>query len=518
MAKDGLVGAICALAVLYVAPVMAQVPSNDSVAVTLAVQTALQQGRDFLQRGDARAAVQALEAQLGKVNGHPTYLNLLREAYRAHIKELRDGNQEPEAQRYLQRLQILDPGAALDHAAPPQAAAAKSPTPPPAPKPEVKLQMFHGEDAGKEGKLAKVDAKPKTGVLLVKADEEFAAKRYKEAASLYEQANQADPAAAATCKERWAYCKLHRVVEQINAPGAPPLADLERDVRQAMSLAPQLDYARTVLGEIEKRKGSTAVAGTVGVKHFEKGADGWARVETANFRIFHTQSKQIAEQAAQIAEKTRTDMAKKWFGAPGEKWEPVCELYLHATSRDYAKATGVAGNSPGHSSIKSEGVRIIGRRIDLHCDDAQNMLNAVLPHETTHVVIAGQYGDQPVPRWADEGIAVLTEPRDKIDRHLRNLTRCRQETGLFSARQLMTMNDYPEPRYISAFYAQSVALTDFLTNLKGPQVLTQFLRDAQKVGWEQALSKNYGFRNFEDLQQRWNAQAFPAEGVAAAGQ
>ena len=45
----------------------------------------------------------------------------------------------------------------------------------------------------------------------------------------------------------------------------------------------------------------------------------------------------------------------------------------------------------------------------------------MLPHEATHVVLAGQFGDQPVPRWADEGMAVLTEPRDKIDRHLRNL-------------------------------------------------------------------------------------------------
>jgi len=504
MAKDGLVGAICALAIICSGPVLAQPPGADPVAVTLAVQTALQQGRDFLRRGDARAAVQALEAQLGKVNGHPTYLQLLREAYRAHVQELRDGSQDAEAQRYLQRLQILDPGAALDHAA----SAAKTA----APKPEVKVRMLNAEADSKEGKAAPADA-PNVSGLLAKADEEFAGKRYQEAARLYEQAQQADPAAAAARKERLAYCKLHGVVERINAPGAPPLADLECDVRQAMALAPQLDYARTVLGEIEKRKAGSAGS----VRHFDKGADGWARVETANFRIFHNQPRQVAEQAAQAAERTRLDMAKKWFGAAAEKWEPVCDLYLHATSRDYAKATGVAGNSPGHSSIKSEGVRIIGRRIDLHCDDAQNMLQAVLPHETTHVVIAGQYGDQPVPRWADEGIAVLTEPRDKIDRHLRNLARCRQETGLFSARQLITMNDYPEPRYISAFYAQSVSLTDFLTNLKGPQVLTQFLRDAQKQGWEAALSKNYGFRNFEELQQRWNTQAFPAEGVAAAG-
>src|SRR5262245_59861486 len=88
--------------------------SPDSVAETLAVQTALQQGRDFLQRGDARSAVFALESQLGRINGNPTYLNVLRDAYRAYIKELRLAKQDAEAARYQQRLQILDPGAALD--------------------------------------------------------------------------------------------------------------------------------------------------------------------------------------------------------------------------------------------------------------------------------------------------------------------------------------------------------------------------------------------------------------------
>src|SRR6202011_5991684 len=137
----------------------------------------------------------------------------------------------------------------------------------------------------------------------------------------------------------------------------------------------------------------------------------------------------------------------------------------------------------------------------LHCDEPKNMLGAVLPHEATHVVLAGQFGEQPIPRWADEGIAVLTEPREKIDRHLRNLARCRQETGLFSARQLMQMADYPEPRYITVFYAQSVSLVEFLaTRQQGPETLTKFLRAAQKDGYEAALKQHYGYKSFDDLQ------------------
>src|SRR5262249_52537499 len=242
-----------------------------------------------------------------------------------------------------------------------------------------------------------------------------------------------------------------------------------------------------------------------------------ARAETVNFRIYHNQTRELAEQVAQTAERTRTEMCRKWFGGAKDDWNPRCDIFLHATSRDYNRATGVAGTSPGHSSLKTEGSRVLCRKIDLHCDDPQNLVCAVLPHETTHVVLAGQYGEQPIPRWADEGIAVLTEPRPKIDRHLQNLTHCRQENTLFSVKNLMQMADYPEPRYITSFYAQSVSLVEYLSNLKAPQVLTQFVRDAQKIGYEQALNKNYGFRNFDDLQQKWSQRAFaPVETSAGA--
>jgi hypothetical protein len=142
-----------------------------------------------------------------------------------------------------------------------------------------------------------------------------------------------------------------------------------------------------------------------------------------------------------------------------------------------------------------EGGRLLARCIHLHCDDP-NMLRAVLPHEATHVVLAGQFGDQPVPRWADEGIAVLTEPRDKVERHLHNLARCRQEGQLFRLRELMEQSyqpqqdSYPEPRRIGAFYAQSVSLVEFLTNRRGPQVFTAFVRDGQRSGYETALQRH----------------------------
>ena len=75
--------------------------------------------------------------------------------------------------------------------------------------------------------------------------------------------------------------------------------------------------------------------------------------------------------------------------------------------------------------------RIVSRRIDLHCDDP-NAFVGVLPHETTHAVLAGRFGPGRLPHWADEGMAVLSEPRDRIDLHLHNLPQHRSSGELFA--------------------------------------------------------------------------------------
>src|SRR5208282_1323337 len=114
MAKDGLFALACALAIAVAGPGLSLVsagPDDRDLAVTaaLAVQMAIQQGRDYLQRDDPRSAVFVLEGQLGRINGNPTYMALMRDAYRAMIKKLKHDGDTAEAQRYQQRLQIIDP-------------------------------------------------------------------------------------------------------------------------------------------------------------------------------------------------------------------------------------------------------------------------------------------------------------------------------------------------------------------------------------------------------------------------
>lgn len=555
MAMDGFLALCCASAVLLAtpsAPAATPEDKDQAIQATLAVQTAIQQARELLLRNDYRSAVYVLEGQLARINGNRQYLTMLQEAYRGYIKELRLARQESQAQVYLDRLRILDPGAALDKALtgpaavaaalgsanPARVQAASTPAPAPtsvaaAPRPaptpnaggtvrmkgaEESEDPFHPSQSAK----ATTPTADKAKELLARAEQEFESRRYREARVLYDQVHREDRSLIEGCRERWAYCKLSHVVEQMNqaAPHQPLPEELENEVRLALNLAPRLqDHGHSVLSELQKRRSQfidpTAVS--IPVRHLERNAAGWATVETVNFRVFHNQPRDVAEKAARVAEATRVAMQRRWFGAIGQDWNPKCEVYLHATADDYSRVTGVPTTSPGHSSIQQEAGRVVSLKIHLHCDNP-NLLSAVLPHEATHAVLAGQFGDQMVPRWADEGMAVLSEPRDKIDRHLQQLPRCRQEGTLLRIRDVMTMNDYPDPRYITAFYAQGVSLVDFLTKEKGTQLFSEFLREGMRIGYEPALLRFYNFRGFDELEQRWMQFAFGSSGAVARGQ
>jgi hypothetical protein len=98
--------------------------------------------------------------------------------------------------------------------------------------------------------------------------------------------------------------------------------------------------------------------------------------------------------------------------------------------------------------------------------------------------------------------------------HLRNLPTHRREGTLFSVSELMKMENYPEPRRVGPFYAQSVSLVDFLCRKKDPATFARFLREALEGRYDTALQRHFGYRSFTELEQEWKQSAFTAESVA----
>jgi tetratricopeptide (TPR) repeat protein len=499
------------------------VDAETAFKSSLLVQRAMERAHYALyQERDAKKAVQILEESLARINGNAAYLRLLRDAYRAYIQDLGVARQKDLAEKYQQRLAILDPdarpketGVNSNKGGLAQVTSSPYLSDPRAEKSatfRAKVEEDPFDLANQRSGGSRLEQAQK---LLAQAEAEYSRRRYKEACLLYEQASKADPASAASSKPRWAYCKLNSVVDRLNQGNltGTVLPGLEREVNLAMEMSPALnDTGKWLLREIDKRRQPVLAAvaadaeSPATVQHKGRTKDGWQLAETAHFRIFHNQNKDFAEKVAVVAERTRKDMFRKWFNNDGPEWNPKCDIYLHANAQEYTRLTSVPSQSPGHSRFENDGTgRVIGRRMDLHCD-VPTTLEAVLPHETTHVVLAGQFGRHAVPRWADEGMAVLTEPKEKIDQHRKNLARSHRDGLLFDVKDLMNMQDYPQARRVGAFYAQSVVLVDFLTGLKGPQVFAAFLRDGLDTGYEPALRKHYGMRDFNELQMRWNQQ------------
>src|SRR5205085_5652584 len=118
------------------------------------------------------------------------------------------------------------------------------------------------------------------------------------------------------------------VVEQLNQPTVPSqaLPDLRKQVQTALALAPeQGSTGQWLLAQIDERQRgvssvSPANSAAAALKHLGRNPEGWQVSETANFRIFHKQNNEFAERVAQIAERTRSDMSRKWFGSESAAW------------------------------------------------------------------------------------------------------------------------------------------------------------------------------------------------------
>jgi hypothetical protein len=150
--------------------------------------------------------------------------------------------------------------------------------------------------------------------------------------------------------------------------------------------------------------------------------------------------------------------------------------------------------------------RVIQRRIDLRAD-AADCYSDSLPHELTHVVLAEQFTEKRIPPWADEGIAMLAESPDKLQRRLNELHGVVVTNRCLNLHDLMTFNQGPPPQSRDAFYGQSVTLTGLLLERGTPQQFLCFVKAGQRDGYSKALDDVYGINSWSELEQEWRSYA-----------
>lgn len=466
-------------------PLAAQEPKPDPVAKGIAVQNAIAAARQHLAAGDAARAVEVLEARVHDADGNAAFLGLMRDAYAAELKRLEAGP-NPDAVRLAQTRQRLSLLGGT-----------------PAPEPPTNTNPWNTKPAVPEPAPA---AGPTADELLRDARALFKQAKYADAAPTFAAAVAKGAPVTADEVAAWAYCRIKVASEKAASPNCDPAtaAALEKDVREAIELAPSNPELQRVGQAVLAVLGPKAGASHTPVASSPDA--GWEVIDTPSFRVRFKGTPAVAEAVAQTAEAQRKAIFERWSGPPAGAWSPRCEITLHPTADEYARATGKSAEGTGRAVVRLSNAAVSERKVELRADDPGAVANA-LPRELTHVVLADLFPHSPPPRWAEEGMAVLAGSAEEVDRYARTLPRCARAGELLPVATLIEMKDFPGADRITGFYCASVTLVDYLVKLGGERTFTIFLRDSQRYGPAQALKRCYQIDGPAALEAAWRRSA-----------
>ena len=553
-----------------------------------AAHPALARAKSLLERHDDRAALQTLEDALlsASAGDRPTLIESLKTAYETAAQHADVAGKARDAREFRENLQLLkrnDKSLApskkadkskLKPAESVETQSAETPDPKPiTPIPELRQELLDPQPEP----IRSPDDRPEPLVRetpsttptpppvvphsaepdearteLARGDRAWKDKRYLEAGAIYTDLARTKTLPASR-NDLWAYCRLVKVMEVINAGPTTPTQwnQVHAEIDRIKLLSPSNWYAEYLRSVVNERSGMarrpasnktilrgaspddppsapkstvapskkkspgalrpTSPAPTTATEpsareEAEVGRPGpmwgtWQTFDTPNFRIIHA-DETLARKVANRAEAARADLVQRWSGHPARgAWTPRCDLYLYPTASQFSVETGQPEESPGFSTAELSGGRVSMRLIRLRGDHPR-MVDAVLPHEITHVVLAELFPIRQIPRWADEGMAVLSEPGNEQNLRAADLHGPLTANGVFKLIDLMT-TDYPADPYRALFYAQSISVTRFLVQLGTPTQFVTFVGDSQTLGIEPALRKHYQIESYTELDQQW---------------
>jgi len=234
-------------------------------------------------------------------------------------------------------------------------------------------------------------------------------------------------------------------------------------------------------------------------------ASRWHIAETSNFRILVYGAQPAGVEIGQQCETLRGTLCEKWLGKSSPQWTPKCDIVLHSSDASYLGELGQGAASTLASSLVEQKVgRIALRRIDIRASRA-GWRQTALPHEMTHVVLADCFKQRPLPRWIDEGMAILADPEIKQAGHRKDLDDAIKARASFRVVELISMEDYPAAQRWGTFYGQSASLVEYLVSQSTPDRFVQFVRLSMDNGYESALTQVYQIDNVMELERRWRA-------------
>ena len=215
-----------------------------------------------------------------------------------------------------------------------------------------------------------------------------------------------------------------------------------------------------------------------------------ASYPTTNF-VVEAPSAEIARKVGDHAEWCRKQVAIAWLGRELPAWSTRCPIKVKPTAGEAGGVTsfGFSGGKVADQVITVEG------RVD-------RILASALPHEVTHTVLAAHFGG-PIPRWADEGVALLSEDDREINRHEQIVADLFSRRGELALGRLFSAEDYPGD--LMGFYGQGYSVSRFLIEIGGRPRFLKFIADGPKTGWDSAAREHYGLANCRELDRAWRS-------------
>jgi hypothetical protein len=212
-----------------------------------------------------------------------------------------------------------------------------------------------------------------------------------------------------------------------------------------------------------------------------------ASYRTTNFLV-EAPTPQIAQQVGQTAEFYRKDKAIQWLGQEMPPWVAPCPLTVKIT-------IGGAGGATSFNFMNGQ----VWQRMDIE-GPLDRVLASVLPHEITHTVFA-HYFRMPVPRWADEGGAVLSEDELERGRHDQMVRQILAAGRAFPLNRLFNLRDYP--REVGNLYAEGYSVVNFLVASSSRKVFLDFVAHGMQYGWDSAAQVHYRYQTVNELESAW---------------
>jgi RNA polymerase sigma factor (sigma-70 family) len=209
---------------------------------------------------------------------------------------------------------------------------------------------------------------------------------------------------------------------------------------------------------------------------------------------------EIARQVGAAAERRRKDIAVAWLGKELPPWPTRCPIHVKIT----------AGRGQSSTSFCFADGKVLSQHVDLE-GSLGGILRADLPREMAHVVLAAFF-KQPVPRWADEGVAMCIDEVDyggEWTRRLKLLPDILNDRQRFLPLQrLLAQSDYPAD--LHAFLAESFSVVRFLASARDLETLPRrrrtfiwFISQALRDGWDEAVRTHYGYAGVKELERAW---------------